>query len=184
MNGDCWRTVDTARCLRSSAPQAARRQVQRRSKIAASIRSSRPHATTAPPAKPAASPAGSTACSAATRFTASRSGMALITASSPTGTASPPPYTIYPGRELRLSSSRAATRPPVAQVTATRAPPPARAAFRRSAARGRNAAPAPAPADQRHLARRECRHAGARRIADGTTAVGRDATAGTSRRAA
>ena len=32
----------------------------------------------------------------------------------------PPPYTIYPGRELRLSSSRAAGKPPVAQA----APPP------------------------------------------------------------
>ena len=32
----------------------------------------------------------------------------------------PPPYTIYPGRELRLSSARAAARPPVAQA----APPP------------------------------------------------------------
>jgi len=32
----------------------------------------------------------------------------------------PPPYTIYPGRELRLSSGRAASKPPVAQA----APPP------------------------------------------------------------
>src|SRR3954471_16613497 len=44
----------------------------------------------------------------------------------------PPPYTIYPGRELRLSSSRATTRPPIAQTTTAasapgtaQAPPPA-----------------------------------------------------------
>src|SRR3954463_1582054 len=36
----------------------------------------------------------------------------------------PSPYTIYPGRELRLSSGRAAAKPPVAQA----APPPKPAA--------------------------------------------------------
>jgi lipoprotein NlpD len=38
------------------------------------------------------------------------------------------PYTIYPGRELRLSSSRGATKPPVVQTTAPAAPPPATSA--------------------------------------------------------
>jgi len=35
----------------------------------------------------------------------------------------PPPYTIYPGRELRLSSARAAAKPPVAQATSPPRPP-------------------------------------------------------------
>jgi lipoprotein NlpD len=40
----------------------------------------------------------------------------------------PPPYTIYPGRELRLSSARAVAKPPVAQAPSPQrpaAPPPA-----------------------------------------------------------
>src|SRR3954470_22683443 len=53
----------------------------------------------------------------------------------------PAPYTIYPGRELRLSSSRTATKPPVAQAL----PPP-----RPSAAAPPSASTKPDPATPSH----------------------------------
>ena len=64
----------------------------------------------------------------------------------------PPPYTIYPGRELRLSPARAATKPPVAQA----APPPKPAA--------------PPPARSRHAAEARAVRAGRSRSPPSTNA--------------
>jgi lipoprotein NlpD len=55
------------------------------------------------------------------------------------------PYTIYPGRELRLSPTRSAARPPVAQVAPVTRAPPAVSAPTPPPSGSTRAAPAPGP---------------------------------------
>jgi len=119
MNGDCRKTLAWALVAALGLSGCASEGPAPVEDHSLNAGSSRPRPASPPP-KPAAAPGGSYRVQRGDTLysIAFRHGVDYRDLAQWNGI--PPPYTIYPGRELRLSSARAAARPPVAQA----APPP------------------------------------------------------------